>query len=47
MSTAVDLSDLADQANRDLEGASPLEILTWAHDEFGSQLVVASSMATR
>ena len=45
MSTAVDLSDLADQANRDLEGASALEILTWAHDEFGSQLVVASSMA--
>jgi phosphoadenosine phosphosulfate reductase len=45
MSTAVDFSDLAAQANRDLEGASALEILTWAHAEFGSKLVVASSMA--
>jgi len=39
------LADLADQANRDLEGASALEILTWAHSEFGSKLVVTSSMA--
>jgi phosphoadenosine phosphosulfate reductase len=45
VSTALDLSDLAVQANRDLEDASPLEILQWAHDEFGSKLVVASSMA--
>ena len=45
MSTAVDLSDLADQANRDLQGAAALEILTWARGVFGSQLVVASSMA--
>ena len=41
----VDLSDVAAQANRDLEGASPLQILTWAHDQFGGKLVVASSMA--
>jgi phosphoadenosine phosphosulfate reductase len=45
VSTSVDLADLAAQANRDLDGASALEILTWAHDEFGSKLVVASSMA--
>ena len=41
----MDLADLAAQANRDLDGASALEILTWAHAEFGSKLVVASSMA--
>ena len=40
----MDLSDVAAQANRDLEGASPLQILTWAHDQFGAS-VVASSMA--
>ncbi len=45
MSTALDLSDLAAQANRDLENASALEILQWAYDEFGSKLVVTSSMA--
>jgi phosphoadenosine phosphosulfate reductase len=45
VSTTVDLADLAAQANRDLYGASALEILGWAHDEFGSRLVVASSMA--
>jgi phosphoadenosine phosphosulfate reductase len=45
VSTVLDLSDLAAQANRDLESASALEILQWAHDEFGSKLVVASSMA--
>jgi phosphoadenosine phosphosulfate reductase len=45
VSTALDLSVVAAQANHDLEGASALEILQWAHDEFGSKLVVASSMA--
>ncbi len=45
MSTTVDLADVAAQANRDLDGASALEILTWARAEFGSKLVVASSMA--
>jgi phosphoadenosine phosphosulfate reductase len=45
MSTAVDLADLAAQANHDLERASALEILTWARGEFGSKLVVASSMS--
>jgi phosphoadenosine phosphosulfate reductase len=45
MSTTLDLADLAEQADRDLQGASALEILTWAYNEFGSRLVVASSMA--
>ena len=30
MSTAVDQADLVAQANRDLEGASALQILAWA-----------------
>ena len=45
VSTTVDFANLADQANRELEDASALEILAWAHGEFGSKLVVASSMA--
>ena len=45
MSTTVDPADLAAQANRDLEDASALDILAWAYGEFGSKLVVTSSMA--
>ena len=45
MSTTVDLSELATTANRDLEEATASEILTWARDEFGSRLVVTSSLA--
>jgi phosphoadenosine phosphosulfate reductase len=45
MSTTVDLSELAAAANRDLEDATASEILTWARDEFGSRLVVTSSLA--
>jgi phosphoadenosine phosphosulfate reductase len=45
MSTTVDLADVAAQANRDLEGASALQIFTWAYNQFGSKLVVASFMA--
>ncbi|HLT61987.1 MAG TPA: phosphoadenylyl-sulfate reductase [Microlunatus sp.] len=33
------------QAARDLEEADALEVLRWAHDRFGSGLVVTSSMA--
>ena len=44
MSTLVDHSELAIRANRDLEGAPALEIMTWAHETFGSRLVVTSSM---
>ena len=43
--TALDHSELAERANRDLEGAPALEIMTWAYQTFGSGLVVTSSMA--
>jgi phosphoadenosine phosphosulfate reductase len=36
---------LAEQAGRDLESASALEILGWADETFGSSWAVASSMA--
>ncbi len=45
MSTTLDLSDLAIAANRELEHATALEVMRWAHTEFGSGLVVTSSMA--
>ena len=45
MTTLTDLSGLARQANRDLADATAIEILTWAHDRFGSGLVVTSSLA--
>ena len=45
MSTPVDLSELAAEANRELEGASALQIMTWAHEQFGLGLVVTSSLA--
>ena len=45
MSTTLDLSDLALQANAELDGATALEIMGWAHERFGSGLVVTSSMA--
>src|SRR4051812_20268094 len=40
-----ELRALADQAGRDLEGASAVEILKWADEQFGSRWAVASSMA--
>ena len=45
MSTTIDLSELAVVANRNLEDATATEILTWAHEEFGSKLAVTSSLA--
>ncbi|HJQ44311.1 MAG TPA: phosphoadenylyl-sulfate reductase [Jatrophihabitantaceae bacterium] len=45
LSTREDLRALAEQAGRDLEGASALEILGWADEQFGSSWAVASSMA--
>jgi phosphoadenosine phosphosulfate reductase len=45
MSTALDLSTLAAEADRDLEGAPAQEIMRWAYAEFGSGLVITSSMA--
>ena len=35
---------IAEQAGRDLETASPQEILRWAVDTFGDEFVIASSM---
>ncbi len=45
MSTMLDLSELAAQASLELEGANALEIMGWAHEEFGGGLVVTSSLA--
>jgi phosphoadenosine phosphosulfate reductase len=45
LSTREELRAVAEQAGRDLEGASALEILGWADDQFGSSWAVASSMA--
>lgn len=45
MSTTLDLSDLAIEANRELQGAGALEVMRWAHEQFGAGLVVTSSMA--
>ena len=44
MTTTTDLQELAEQAGRDLEGAHPAEILRWAAQTFGTDLVLASSM---
>jgi phosphoadenosine phosphosulfate reductase len=40
-----DLRALADEADERLAGASPAEVVAWAREAFGSDLVVASSMA--
>ena len=45
MSTMLDLSELATEANQKLQGASALAIMEWAYGEFGAGLVVTSSMA--
>jgi phosphoadenosine phosphosulfate reductase len=45
MSTTLDLSDLAIEANRELQDAGALEVMRWAHEQFGGGLVVTSSMA--
>ena len=39
-----ELRAFAEQAGRDLEGAHPADVLRWARDVFGSDLVLASSM---
>jgi phosphoadenosine phosphosulfate reductase len=44
MSPTLDLSGLAAEASRELEGAPAQEIMRWAYAEFGSGLVVTSSM---
>ena len=40
-----DLRQLAEQAGRDLENASPLDILKWATSTFGSRFCVTSNAA--
>jgi len=45
LSTAAELKSLALRAGEELEGASAVEILTWADEQFGSSWAVASSMA--
>jgi phosphoadenosine phosphosulfate reductase len=42
--TTADLKALAEQAGRDLEDATALEILQWAVDTFGKRFCVTSSM---
>src|SRR3954451_5457438 len=45
LSVKEELRALAEQAGRDLEGASAVEILRWADEQFGGSWAVASSMA--
>jgi phosphoadenosine phosphosulfate reductase len=40
----VELQQIAEQAGRDLETATPQEVLRWAVDTFGEKFVIASSM---
>ncbi len=40
----MELKQLAEQAGRDLEGASAQDVLRWAVDTFGDRVVIASSM---
>jgi len=45
MTVSTSLRNLAEQAGHDLEGATAEEILTWAHEMFGTDWCVTSSMA--
>jgi phosphoadenosine phosphosulfate reductase len=45
LSTRDELRSLAEKAGEELAGASALEILTWADEQFGPSWAVASSMA--
>jgi len=45
LSVKEELRTVAERAGRDLEGASALEILGWADEQFGGAWAVASSMA--
>ena len=40
----MELQTIAEQAGRDLEGASAQDVLRWAVDTFGERFVIASSM---
>ena len=43
--TETDLREIADEANLRLDGAPAAEIVAWAREAFGQDLVLASSMA--
>ena len=45
LTTRDEMKALAVKAGLELEGASALEILTWADEQFGTSWAVASSMA--
>jgi phosphoadenosine phosphosulfate reductase len=45
MTTTVDQRAVARDASRQLEEATAQEIMTWAYEEFGSGLVITSSLA--
>jgi phosphoadenosine phosphosulfate reductase len=45
LSTREELKAIAERGGRELEGATALEILSWADDQFGPSWAVASSMA--
>ncbi len=40
-----DLRDLAEQAAKDLENASPEDVIRWATDTFGDRICITSSMS--
>jgi hypothetical protein len=40
MTTTVGRRELARRANQDLEHATALEIMSWAHDRFGASLTL-------
>ncbi|CCQ16029.1 Phosphoadenosine phosphosulfate reductase [Rhodococcus sp. AW25M09] len=42
--TVDELKDIADRGARDLDGASPLELLQWTEENFGNDFIVASNM---
>jgi phosphoadenosine phosphosulfate reductase len=42
--TVDQLKDIAERGARELDGASPLELLQWTEDTFGSDFIVASNM---
>ncbi|OZC65075.1 phosphoadenosine phosphosulfate reductase [Rhodococcus sp. 15-725-2-2b] len=42
--TVEELKDIAERGARELDGASPLELLQWTEDTFGNDFIVASNM---
>lgn len=42
--TVEQLKDIAERGARELDGASPLELLQWTEDNFGNDFIVASNM---